>query len=231
MLDKPAGMVVHPAPGHAGGTLVNALLAHCGAQPARASAACCGRASSIASTRRSAALMVVGQGRPRPCRASPASSACTGSSACYEAIVWGVPAPPAGTIDRPIGRHPRDRKRMAVVARRQAGADPLAAARRRRARSARGCEFELATGRTHQIRVHLGSARPSASSAIRSTGRGAGRRAGPALRASRRASGGSLLHARMLGFEHPVSGARAALRARRRRRLSTGCSNCCAQAA
>ena len=126
----------------------------------------------------------------------------------YEAIVWGVPAPPAGS-DRAADRPPSARSQAHGGGRgRQAGADPLSARWRRPARSARRLQVELATGRTHQIRVHLGALglgivgdpvyRPRRRPPI-----------GPALRGvSRRASGGSPCTPIVLGFEHPISGER-----------------------
>ena len=113
VLEKPAGMVVHPAPGHAAGTLVNALLWHCR-----------GTLSGIGGVLRPgivhrldkevSGLMVVAKG-DRAHVGLAGQFSVRRIERGYDAIVWGVPPPPAGSIERPIARHPRDRKRMAVV--------------------------------------------------------------------------------------------------------------------
>jgi 23S rRNA pseudouridine1911/1915/1917 synthase len=122
----------------------------------------------------------------------------------YEAIVWGVPPRPSGSIDRPIGRHPGDRKRMAV---RDAGKRALThyCVLETFGTLAARLEVALATGRTHQIRVHLATL-------------GLGIIGDPVYRPRRRppisadlqrhvtSFGRIALHARRLGFEHPVTG-------------------------
>jgi 23S rRNA pseudouridine1911/1915/1917 synthase len=123
----------------------------------------------------------------------------------YEAIVWGLPPHPSGSIEAPIGRQPKDRKRMAVV---EGGKRALTHYRLEAAAGALGARLRvtLATGRTHQIRVHLGTLglgiigdpiyrprrRPSLSPELKQHLAGFGRMA---------------LHARILGFEHPLTGA------------------------
>ncbi len=157
VLDKPAGMVVHPAPGHGTGTLVNALLAHCG-----------GSLSGIGGVRRpgivhrldreTSGLMIVAK-TDAAHRALSAQLADRSLARRYIAFCWGLPDPASGVIDTPMGRDPRDRLRMAVVEGGKAaltryrvterlGPDalPLLAAEL-------ACDLE--TGRTHQIRVHL----------------------------------------------------------------------------
>ena len=166
VIDKPAGLVVHPAAGHAAGTLVNALIAHCGDS-----------LSGIGGVRRpgivhrldkdTSGLMVVAK-TDRAHQALAAQFADHGRSGPlqrgYLALVWGAPARPKGTIDAPVGRHPKSRDRMAVrpggrsalthwqVLERYPGpllkgkAGPPVA-------SLIACRLE--TGRTHQIRVHL----------------------------------------------------------------------------
>jgi 23S rRNA pseudouridine1911/1915/1917 synthase len=203
VLDKPAGLVVHPAPGHARGTLVNALLAHCA-----------GGLSGIGGVLRpgivhrldkdAGGLMVVAKDDRAHVRLA-AQFSVHRIERGYTAIVWGRPPRAAGSIERPIGRHPRDRKRMAAVEggkhalthyRVEAIAGDLAAR----------LALTLATGRTHQIRVHLGT-----------LGLGivgdpiyrARRRVvpSPALAAELAGFGRLALHARRLGFEHPITGA------------------------
>jgi 23S rRNA pseudouridine1911/1915/1917 synthase len=156
VLDKPAGLVVHPAPGNLDGTLVNALLAHCGAG-----------FTGIGAERRpgivhrldkdTSGVMVVA-------KTQLASDALTKAFAtrdldrAYIALVWGLPQPLSGEIQGAIGRDRRDRKRMAVVD--HGGKFALTRYRTMRAwrTSLALLECRLATGRTHQIRVHLADA-------------------------------------------------------------------------
>jgi 23S rRNA pseudouridine1911/1915/1917 synthase len=155
VLDKPAGLVVHPAPGNQDGTLVNALLAHCGEG-----------FTGIGAERRpgivhrldkdTSGVMVVA-------KTQLASDSLTAAFAArdldraYLALCWGLPVPTSGEIEGAIGRDTRDRKRMAVVAH----GGKLALTRYRTLRAwqtaAALLECRLATGRTHQIRVHLAS--------------------------------------------------------------------------
>jgi 23S rRNA pseudouridine1911/1915/1917 synthase len=155
VLDKPAGLVVHPAPGNLDGTLVNALLAHCGPS-----------FTGIGAERRpgivhrldkdTSGVMVVA-------KTQLASDALTTAFAArdldraYTALVWGLPQPVTGDIEGAIGRDKRDRKRMAVIER--GGKFALTRYRTMRAwrTSLALLECRLATGRTHQIRVHLSS--------------------------------------------------------------------------
>ncbi len=153
VIDKPAGMVVHPAPGHSGGTLVNALLAHVPeleldmgdeARP--------GIVHRL--DKDTSGLMVVAKRRAAHEALSRQMAARTMRKE-YLALVRGKPTPPSAIIDAPIARDPRDRQRMAVV---QGG---------RPARTRYSTEqvygsytlvrCALETGRTHQIRVHMSS--------------------------------------------------------------------------
>jgi 23S rRNA pseudouridine1911/1915/1917 synthase len=155
VLDKPAGLVVHPAPGNHDGTLVNALLAHCGDQ-----------LTGIGGERRpgivhrldkdTSGVMVVAKTQLAN-NALTAAFAARDLDRAYLALVWGLPNPLAGDIEGAIGRDRRDRKRMAVVAR--GGKPALTHYRTLRAwqTAVALLECRLATGRTHQIRVHLAS--------------------------------------------------------------------------
>jgi 23S rRNA pseudouridine1911/1915/1917 synthase len=204
VLEKPAGLVVHPAPGHADGTLVNALLAHCA-----------GTLSGIGGVLRPgivhrldkdvSGLMVVAKG-DRAHIGLAAQFSVHRIARTYDAIAWGVPPSAGGSIDRPIARHPRDRKRMAVV---EGGKRALTHYRLMASAGALASRLRvsLATGRTHQIRVHLGTL-------------GLGIIGDPIYRPRRRPTIGPdlkrflqgfhriALHACELGFEHPVTGER-----------------------
>jgi 23S rRNA pseudouridine1911/1915/1917 synthase len=202
VLDKPAGLVVHPAPGHAHGTLVNALLAHCA-----------GSLSGIGGVLRPgivhrldkdvSGLLVVAK-HDRAHVGLAAQFSVHRIERAYQAIVWGVPPRPSGSVDRPIGRHPKDRKRMAVV---ETGKRALTHYRLLEAFGTLAARLDvaLASGRTHQIRVHLAAL-------------GLGIIGDPVYRPRRRPQIGEALqrhlasfdrialHAYRLGFEHPVTG-------------------------
>lgn len=154
VVNKPRGMVVHPAPGHPDGTLVNALLFHCGDS-----------LSGIGGERRPGIVhridkdtsgLLIAAKNDFAHQALSAQLADRSLSRRYEAVVRGRLREDAGTIDRPIGRHPADRKRMAVTERnsRPAVTDWRVIARYN---GYTHVECALRTGRTHQIRVHMAS--------------------------------------------------------------------------
>lgn len=212
VLDKPAGMVVHPAPGNPEGTLVNALLAHCGSS-----------LSGIGGVRRPGIVhrldkdtsgLLVAAKTDRAHRALSHDFARHLVERAYAAIVWGVPAPAAGEIAGNIGRSPANRKKMAVVA--EARGKPAVTryrVERRFKDRAALIECRLLTGRTHQIRVHLAhighpligdpAYGSRAGRAPVRFGAGAGP-AGAAIAGFARQA----LHARLIGFSHPVTGER-----------------------
>ncbi|MCB1537952.1 MAG: RluA family pseudouridine synthase [Rhodospirillales bacterium] len=152
VLDKPAGLVVHPAAGHAAGTLVNALLHHCA-----------GTLSGIGGVARpgivhrldkdTSGLMLVAK-TDRAHAALARQLAERAMSRTYRACIWGVPVPSKGRIDAAIARHPRDRLRMAVHPGGRAAATNYAVCERFGALAAL-VECRLESGRTHQIRVHM----------------------------------------------------------------------------
>ncbi len=208
VLDKPAGLVVHPAPGNPDRTLVNALLAHCGESLA-----------GIGGVRRpgivhrldkdTSGLMVVAKDEAAQAKLS-ADFAARRVTRAYGAVVWGVPHPRAGEIAGRIGRSPRNRQKMAVL--RSGGKAAVTRYRVLRAFKdvAALVECRLATGRTHQIRVHMTeSGHPLIGDATYGDRRSIGRvRAIPAETRERLiAFPRQALHAMLLGFHHPVSGA------------------------
>jgi 23S rRNA pseudouridine1911/1915/1917 synthase len=210
VIDKPAGLVVHPAAGHARGTLVNALIAHCGES-----------LSGIGGVKRpgivhrldkdTSGLMVVAK-TDRAHRALSRQFQHKGESGLqrgYLALVWGAPARPKGTIDAPLDRHPQARDKRAVreggrpavthwqVLERYAGIDgkPVASL----------LECVLETGRTHQIRVHLAHiSHPIMGDAAYASGfKSKAGRLAPEARAALEALGRQALHAYLLTIEHP----------------------------
>ncbi|GBD42978.1 Ribosomal large subunit pseudouridine synthase D [bacterium HR40] len=202
VLVKPAGAVVHPAPGHPAGTLVNALLAHCGASLSGIGGVA--RPGIVHRLDRDVSGVLVAAKHDRAHLGLAAQFTVHSIERIYEGVVRGVPNPPAGTIDRPIGRDPRDRKRMAVVA---GGKRAVSHYRVLEAAGtlASRLEVRLETGRTHQIRVHLAAlGHPLLGDRLY----GSRRARDPAVAAVERGLDRILLHARVLGFVHPVSGER-----------------------
>jgi 23S rRNA pseudouridine1911/1915/1917 synthase len=214
VIDKPRGLVVHPAAGNRTGTLVNALIAHCGAS-----------LSGIGGVRRpgivhrldkdTTGLMVIAK-NDRAHRSLAAQFADHGRTGPLErgylAFVWGAPDRPKGTIDKPIDRHPRARERMAVradgrtaithwevVERYPPPSGPAVA-------SLLACRLE--TGRTHQIRVHLAATgHPLLGDEVYGPGfKTKAAKLPPAAKDALQALSRQALHAYMLDFEHPATG-------------------------
>jgi 23S rRNA pseudouridine1911/1915/1917 synthase len=147
VVDKPAGLVVHPAAGHADDTLLNGLLEHC---PALADVPRAGIVHRL--DRDTSGLLVVAKTLVAQTALSQAIQSRTVSRE-YRAVVTGVLVS-GGTVDKPLGRHPRDRQRMAV---RESGGRSAVTHYRvlRRYRAHSLLAVILETGRTHQIRVHM----------------------------------------------------------------------------
>jgi len=198
VVDKPAGMVVHPAPGHARGTLVNALLHHC-----RDLAGVGGtlRPGIVHRLDRGTSGVLVVAKHDEAHRVLARQFHDHSIERVYRALVRGVPGADKGRIDRAIGRHQRDRKRMSVVTRRGREACTLWCVARRFPASGRSwLEVRPETGRTHQIRVHLASiGLPIVGDPVY----GRRGRGDDDTRLDRPA-----LHAEVLAFDHPRSGAR-----------------------
>ena len=206
VLDKPAGLVVHPAPGNEDGTLVNALLAHAGEE-----------LTGIGGERRpgivhrldkdTSGVMVVAKSEVAHHALSEAF-ATRDLDRQYLALVWGTPSPTAGEIEGDIGRHPMDRKRMAVVTRNGKTALTRYATERSWGTACSLLRCKLATGRTHQIRVHLShNGHPVVGDPVylRRTPAGARTLAADA-RDALLAFPRQALHAATLSFRHPRSG-------------------------
>ncbi|MHC2003521.1 RluA family pseudouridine synthase [Methylobacterium sp. CM6241] len=213
VIDKPAGLVVHPAPGHDAGTLVNGLIAHCGES-----------LSGIGGVRRpgivhrldkdTSGLLVVAKNdlAHKGLTAQFADHGRNGPlERAYLALTWGAPEPRLGTIDVELARSQRNREKIAVMRPGEgrtaithyvveeildAGAE-VALVR---------CRLE--TGRTHQIRVHLSHrGHPLLGDTVYGNAfKTKAGRLGEAARAKLEALGRQALHAAILGFEHPRTG-------------------------
>jgi 23S rRNA pseudouridine1911/1915/1917 synthase len=214
VIDKPAGLVVHPAAGNHTGTLVNALIAHCGAS-----------LSGIGGVMRpgivhrldkdTSGLMVVAKtDRAHKSLADQfADHGRTGPlERGYMALAWGVPDRGEGTIEAALGRSSKNREKIEV--KREGGREAITHYRVEERYGAKGkptvaslIECRLETGRTHQIRVHLASI---GHPVIGDRTYGSGFATKPALlpEPARSLAAGfprQALHAYLLGFEHPVS--------------------------
>jgi 23S rRNA pseudouridine1911/1915/1917 synthase len=151
VVNKPQGMVVHPAAGHRSGTLVNALLAHCAGQLSDLNGVIRPGIVHRIDKDTSGLLLVVKDNQIHAALAEQIRRHDVQRT--YLAVVHGLVANDTGTIDAPIGRDPRNRQRMAVVS----GGKPAVSHFRviQRYQAATYLEVNLESGRTHQIRVHL----------------------------------------------------------------------------
>ena len=193
VVNKPVGMVVHPAPGHPDGTLVNALLYHCGSSLSGINGAL--RPGIVHRIDRDTSGLIIAAKNDTAHLALAAQLQDHSLARVYEAVAVGGFREDSGTVDAPIGRHPVDRKKMAIepihgrpavthwrVLTRYSGYTHV--------------ECRLETGRTHQIRVHLSSiGHPLLGDTVYGS-----KKPYPGL-------AGQCLHARRLTFRHPRSGA------------------------
>lgn len=205
VVDKPKGMVVHPAAGNYSGTLVNALLWHCGDS-----------LSGIGGVIRpgivhridkdTSGLLVVAKNDEAHLSLASQIKAHTATRR-YEAIVAGNLRDDEGIVNAPIGRHPSDRKKMAVVA---GGREAVTHYRVLGRYESGGADFthiecRLETGRTHQIRVHMAHI---GHHVIGDPLYGGGGSCARFEQKYAEVLRGQCLHARILGFDHPVTGER-----------------------
>ena len=192
VVNKPKGMVVHPAPGNPDGTLVNALLYHCRGQLSGVGGAI--RPGIVHRIDKDTSGLLVVAKDDLTHQGLSEQMAVHAIHRVYHAVVYGNIRQDAGTIEAPIGRDPRDRKRMAVTPGQGKRACTHWQVLERFGRfTLLACRLE--TGRTHQIRVHMAHiGHPLAGDPVY----------GP--RSVIRELQGQCLHAKELGFRHPVTG-------------------------
>ncbi len=192
VVNKPVGLVVHPAPGHPDGTLVNALLYHCGESLSGINGEL--RPGIVHRIDRDTSGLIIAAKNDRAHLALAAQLQDHSLARTYEAVAVGNLREDSGTVDAPIGRHPVDRKKMAVD--RKNGREAITHwTVLARYPGYTHVECRLETGRTHQIRVHLASI---GHPLLGDTVYGA-KKPVPGL-------AGQCLHARRLRFVHPATG-------------------------
>ena len=192
VVNKPVGMVVHPAPGHPDGTLVNALLYHCGSSLSGINGVL--RPGIVHRIDRATSGLIIAAKNDRAHLALAAQLQDHTLARVYEAVAVGSLKEDSGTVDAPIGRHPVDRKKMAVDRKNGRPAVTHWSVLARYPGYTR-VECRLETGRTHQIRVHMASiGHPLLGDVVYGN-----KKPFPGL-------AGQCLHAKRLRFLHPSTG-------------------------
>ena len=204
VVDKPAGMVVHPAAGARSGTLVNALMAHTNRL---STAGGVNRPGIVYRLDKNTSGVLVVAKTEAAHRTLAKSISARSVKREYRALVYGGFAEPAGTIDAPIGRSPSDRKKMAVVGVRNREARTHFSVRER-FRGVSHLTVQLATGRTHQIRVHMAHiGHPIVGDSVYGVRLKRFREGmAPAVIEAISRIRSHMLHAESLEFDHPTSG-------------------------
>ena len=194
IINKPAGLVVHPAPGHPEGTLVNALLAHCPTLPGIGGVQRPGIVHRLDKDTTGAIAIAKTDQAHQHLQAQIKAKIARRE---YLGVVYGAPKAESGTIDLPIGRHPLDRKKMAVVPIEKGGREARTLWQvQERLGNYTLMHFQLDTGRTHQIRVHSATiGHPIVGDPVYSSGAGVGVKLP-----------GQALHAQRLRLQHPLTG-------------------------
>ena len=197
VVDKPKGMVVHPAPGNYSGTLVNALLYHCGAELSGINGVI--RPGIVHRIDKDTSGLLIVAKNDKAHRFIAEQIAEHSFLREYRAVSVGSFRPSEGTIDAPIARHPRDRKKMAVCSDGKPAVTHYRVIRDYAGYSFISCRLE--TGRTHQIRVHMSyKGHPLFGDTVYGGGRTKLEIKNEAL------VRGQCLHAAILGFRHPDDG-------------------------
>ncbi|MCJ8278781.1 MAG: RluA family pseudouridine synthase [Rivularia sp. ALOHA_DT_140] len=193
ILNKPAGLVVHPAPGHPNGTLVNAVLAHCPNLPGIGGVQRPGIVHRLDKDTTGAIAIAKTEVAHHSLQAQLKAKTARRE---YLGVVYGATKQESGTINLPIGRHPKERKKMAVVPVEKGGREALTHWQiKERLGNYTLMHFRLETGRTHQIRVHSAQiGHPIVGDCIYGSGRSLGVKLP-----------GQALHAWKLQLQHPIS--------------------------
>ncbi|MFM6009908.1 MAG: RluA family pseudouridine synthase, partial [Dolichospermum sp.] len=194
ILNKPAGLVVHPAPGHPQGTLVNAILAHCPNLPGIGGIQRPGIVHRLDKDTTGAIVIAKTDLAYQHLQAQLQAKTARRE---YLGLVYGVPKTETGSIDLPIGRNPQDRKKMGIVSIEDGGRAAITHWRvQERLANYTLIHFQLETGRTHQIRVHSAKiGHPIVGDPLYSSAHSIGVNLP-----------GQALHAWKLQLQHPVSG-------------------------
>jgi len=194
MLNKPAGMVVHPAPGHPTGTLVHALLFHCGSELTGVGGV--QRPGIVHRLDKNTTGVMVAAKTEVALHSLQAQIQAKTARREYLGIVNGAPKAEQGTIDQPIGRHPKHRKKMGIIPLQAGGRTAITHWKTiERLGNYTLVQFQLETGRTHQIRVHSAY---MGHPIVGDPDYGSGKSAGIKLP-------GQALHAFRLTLSHPIT--------------------------